>query len=29
MTVTIEKNGPVTTVVLSRPVVRNALDRAT
>ncbi|MDP6269892.1 MAG: enoyl-CoA hydratase-related protein, partial [Alphaproteobacteria bacterium] len=29
MTVSSEKNGPVTTVVLSRPEVRNALDRAT
>ncbi len=29
MTVTSEKKGPVTTVVLSRPEVRNALDRAT
>ena len=29
MTVQIEKNGPVTTVVLNRPGVRNAVDRAT
>jgi enoyl-CoA hydratase len=29
MTVTTEKNGPVTTVVLSRPDVRNAVDPAT
>jgi enoyl-CoA hydratase len=29
MTVRTEKNGPVTTVVLSRPGVRNAVDRAT
>jgi enoyl-CoA hydratase len=28
-TVRIEKSGPVTTVVLSRPEVRNAVDRAT
>ncbi len=27
--VTVEKQGPVTTVVLSRPEVRNAVDRAT
>jgi enoyl-CoA hydratase len=29
MSVRIEKNGPVTTVVLSRPEVRNAVDRET
>ncbi len=29
MTVTVEKQGPVTTVVLSRPEVRNAVDNAT
>ena len=29
MSVSVEKNGPVTTVVLSRPEVRNAVDRAT
>jgi enoyl-CoA hydratase len=29
MSVTIEKQGPVTTVILSRPDVRNAVDRAT
>jgi enoyl-CoA hydratase/carnithine racemase len=29
MPVIIEKNGPVTTVILSRPEVRNAVDRAT
>jgi len=29
MPVSIEKNGPVTTVVLSRPEVRNAVDRET
>jgi enoyl-CoA hydratase len=29
MTVSIEKRGPVTTVILSRPEVRNAVDRAT
>lgn len=29
MTVRVEKNGPVTTVVLSRPEVRNAVDRET
>ncbi len=29
MTVTVEKTGPVTTVVLSRPAVRNAVDGAT
>ena len=28
-TVAIEKNGPVTTVILRRPEVRNAVDRAT
>ncbi len=28
MTVTVEKNGPVTTVILSRPEVRNAVDNA-
>ena len=27
MSVTIEKNGPVTTIILSRPEVRNAVDR--
>jgi len=29
MTVTIEKDGPVTTVILNRPEVRNAVDRDT
>src|SRR5262249_47803884 len=29
MTVTVEKQGPVTTVILSRPQVRNAVDNAT
>jgi enoyl-CoA hydratase len=29
MAVVVEKNGPVTTVVLDRPEVRNAVDRAT
>ena len=29
MSVNVEKNGPVTTVILSRPEVRNAVDRAT
>jgi enoyl-CoA hydratase len=29
MTVKVEKNGPVTTVILNRPEVRNAVDRAT
>lgn len=29
MTVTVEKNGPVTTVILSRPEVRNAVDNTT
>src|ERR1051326_5275869 len=29
MSVTVERNGPVTTVVLSRPEVRNAVDRQT
>ena len=29
MSVRVEKNGPVTTVILSRPEVRNAVDRAT
>lgn len=29
MSVTIEKNGAVTTVILNRPEVRNAVDRAT
>jgi len=29
MTVRTEKNGPVTTVILSRPEARNAVDRAT
>ena len=27
MSVTVEKNGPVTTIILSRPKVRNAVDR--
>ena len=27
MSVTVKKNGPVTTVILSRPEVRNAVDR--
>ena len=27
MTVSVEKEGPVTTIVLSRPEVRNAVDR--
>ena len=27
MTVYVEKEGPVTTIVLSRPEVRNAVDR--
>ena len=27
MSVTVERNRPVTTVVLSRPEVRNAVDR--
>src|ERR671939_2110201 len=26
MTVTVEKNGPVTTVILARPEARNAMD---
>ena len=26
MTVTLQKNGPVTTVILSRPKARNAVD---
>jgi len=29
MSVTVEKNGPVTTVILNRPEVRNAVDRDT
>jgi enoyl-CoA hydratase len=29
MSVTVEKNGPVTTVILHRPEVRNAVDRET
>src|SRR4051794_33693414 len=29
MPVRIEKNGPVTTIILSRPEVRNAVDRET
>ncbi|HSO38431.1 MAG TPA: crotonase/enoyl-CoA hydratase family protein, partial [Labilithrix sp.] len=29
MSVRVEKNGPVTTIVLARPEVRNAVDRAT
>jgi len=29
MPVSIEKNGPITTVILNRPEVRNAVDRAT
>lgn len=29
MTVSIEKNGPITTVILNRPEIRNAVDRAT
>jgi len=29
MSVSVEKNGPVTTVIFSRPEVRNAVDRAT
>jgi len=29
MTITIERNGPVTTVILNRPEARNAVDRAT
>ena len=29
MPVTVEKNGPVTTVIISRPEVRNAVDRET
>jgi len=29
MSVNVEKNGPVTTVILSRPAVRNAVDRET
>jgi enoyl-CoA hydratase len=29
MTVQVEKNGPITTVILNRPEVRNAVDRAT
>src|SRR5262245_14734007 len=27
MTIKIEKNGPITTVILNRPEVRNAVDR--
>jgi enoyl-CoA hydratase len=29
MTVRVEKSGPITTVILDRPAVRNAVDRAT
>jgi enoyl-CoA hydratase len=29
MTVKVEKNGPITTVILNRPERRNAVDRAT
>lgn len=29
MSVSIEKDGPVTTVILNRPDVRNAVDRPT
>src|SRR5205085_4201699 len=29
MSITVEKRGPVTTVILSRPEVRNAVDRQT
>ena len=29
MTVTVERDGPVTTVVIARPEVRNAVDHAT
>ncbi len=29
MSVRVERNGPVTTVILDRPGVRNAIDRAT
>jgi enoyl-CoA hydratase len=29
MSISVEKNGPVTTVILSRPEARNAVDRAT
>lgn len=29
MTITIEKNGPITTVIINRPDVRNAVDRPT
>ncbi len=29
MSISVEKNGPVTTVILNRPDVRNAVDRAT
>jgi len=29
MSVNVEKNGPITTVILSRPAVRNAVDRET
>src|SRR5262249_46831241 len=29
MSISVERNGPVTTVVLNRPAVRNAVDRST
>ena len=29
MSVTVEKDGPITTVILDRPEVRNAVDRPT
>ena len=29
MSVSIEKNGPVTTIILNRPEARNAVDRPT
>src|SRR5262249_53963058 len=29
MSVSVQKNGPVTTVIFSRPEIRNAVDRAT
>ena len=29
MTVSVEKNGPVTTVIIDRPEVRNAVDQPT
>src|SRR5438445_426224 len=29
MTIRVEKNGPVTTVILCRPAARNAVDRPT